>query len=70
MLYRNRAEKGFFPVEEMMTLRRMGGLAGHPSMHPPGVAMPGGPLGQGFPAAQGMAMAVSYTHLDVYKRQV
>lgn len=36
MLYRNLAEKGFFPVEEMMTLRRMGGLAGHPSMHTPG----------------------------------
>ena len=53
MLYRNLAEKGFFPVEEMMTLRRMGGLAGHPSMHTPGVEMPGGPLGQGFPAAQG-----------------
>ena len=58
MLYRNLAEKGFFPVEEMMTLRRMGGLAGHPSMHTPGVEMPGGPLGQGFPAAQGMAMAL------------
>mgnify|MGYP000802514375 FL=1 len=58
MLYRNLAEKGFFPVEDMMTLRRMGGLAGHPSMHTPGVEMPGGPLGQGFPAAQGMAMAL------------
>ncbi len=58
MLYRNLAEKGFFPVEEMSTLRRMGGLAGHPNMHTPGVEMPGGPLGQGFPAAQGMAMAL------------
>ncbi len=58
MLYRNLAEKGFFPVEEMATLRRMGGLAGHPNMHTPGVEMPGGPLGQGFPAAQGMAMAL------------
>lgn len=58
MLYRNLAEKGFFPVEEMATLRRMDGLAGHPSMHTPGVEMPGGPLGQGFPAAQGMAMAL------------
>ena len=58
MLYRNLAEKGFFPVSEMDTLRRMGGLAGHPSMHIPGVEMPGGPLGQGFPAAQGMAMAL------------
>lgn len=58
MLYRNLAEKGFFPVEDMMTLRRMGGLAGHPNMHTPGVEIPGGPLGQGFPAAQGMAMAL------------
>lgn len=58
MLYRNLAEKGFFPVEEMSTLRRMGGLAGHPNTHTPGVEMPGGPLGQGFPAAQGMAMAL------------
>lgn len=58
MLYRNLAEKGFFPVSEMATLRRMGGLAGHPNMHTPGVEMPGGPLGQGFPAAQGMAMAL------------
>ena len=58
MLYRNLAEKGFFPVSEMATLRRMGGLAGHPNMHTAGVEMPGGPLGQGFPAAQGMAMAL------------
>ena len=58
MLYRNLAEKGFFPVSEMATLRRMGGLAGHPSMHTPGVEIPGGPLGQGFPAAQGMALAL------------
>lgn len=58
MLYRNLAEKGFFPVEDMMTLRRMGGLPGHPSTHIPGVEIPGGPLGQGFPAAQGMALAL------------
>lgn len=58
MLYRNLAEKGFFPVERMSQLRKLGGLPGHPSMHVPGVEMPGGPLGQGFPAAQGMAMAL------------
>ena len=58
MLYRNLAEKGFFPVEDMASLRKMGGLAGHPNLHCPGVEMPGGPLGQGFPAAQGMAMAL------------
>ena len=58
MLYRNLAEKGFFPLSEMNTLRRLGGLQGHPSAHTPGVEIPGGPLGQGFPAAQGMAMAL------------
>lgn len=58
MLYRNLAEKGFFPKEDMMTLRRMGGLPGHPSTHVPGIEIPGGPLGQGFPAAQGMALAL------------
>jgi len=58
MLYRNLIEKGFIPAEELMTLRRMGGLAGHPNMHAKGVEMPGGPLGQGFPAAQGIAMAL------------
>lgn len=58
MLYRNLAEKGFFPLSEMATLRRLDGLPGHPSTHTPGVEMPGGPLGQGFPAAQGMAMAL------------
>ena len=58
MLYRNLAEKGFIPLSDMATLRRMGGLPGHPSTHLPGVEMPGGPLGQGFPAAQGMAMAL------------
>ena len=58
MLYRNLAEKGFIPMEMMSKLRRMGGLPGHPSMHTPGIEIPGGPLGQGFPAAQGMAMAL------------
>lgn len=58
MLYRNLIEKGFLPADSMSTLRRMGGLAGHPSTHINGVEMPGGPLGQGFPAAQGMAMAL------------
>jgi len=58
MLYRNLAEKGFFPLSEMMTLRRMGGLPGHPNTHVPGVELPGGPLGQGFPGAQGMALGL------------
>ena len=58
MLYRNLVEKGFLPADSMATLRRMDGLQGHPGMHISGVEMTGGPLGQGFPAAQGMAMAL------------
>ena len=58
MLYRNLVEKGFLPADSMATIRRMGGLQGHPGMHISGVEMTGGPLGQGFPAAQGMAMAL------------
>ena len=63
MLYRNLAEKGFIPMEMMSKLRRMGGLPGHPSMHTPGIEIPGGPLGQGFPAAQGMAMALKLNEI-------
>ena len=58
MLYRNLAEKGFIELSELDTLRRTDGLPGHPSNHTPGVEIPGGPLGQGFPAAQGMALAL------------
>jgi transketolase len=59
MLYRNLAELGYFPKEDMDFLRQFGcHLQGHPSLHTPGVEMPSGPLGIGFGAAQGMALGL------------
>lgn len=59
VLYAALAEKGFFPVDELMTLRKLGSrLQGHPSMkHLPGVDMSTGSLGQGLSVANGMALA-------------
>ena len=59
MLYRVLAEKGFFPVEEMNTLRDFETrLQGHPCMKDtPGVDMSTGPLGLGLSTAVGMALA-------------
>lgn len=59
MLYRVLAEKGFFPVEEMNTLRDFETrLQGHPCMKDtPGVDMSTGPLGMGLSTAVGMALA-------------
>ena len=53
------AERGFFPVEDLKTLRHTGSyLQGHPDMkHIPGVDMSSGSLGQGVSAAVGMAAA-------------
>lgn len=53
------AQKGFFPKEELMGLRRIDHmLQGHPDMkHTPGVDMSTGSLGQGISAACGMALA-------------
>lgn len=60
MLYRVLAEKGFFPVEEMKTLRCMDSrLQGHPCpLETPGVDAATGPLGIGLSAALGMSMAL------------
>ncbi|MBR3588790.1 MAG: transketolase [Clostridia bacterium] len=57
-LYACLAHKGFFPVEELKTLRKTGSrLQGHPSMHKtPGVDMSTGSLGQGISTAAGMAL--------------
>ena len=56
--YSTLAEKGFFPVEDLKTLRHTGSyLQGHPDMkHIPGVDMSSGSLGQGISAAVGMAL--------------
>ena len=53
------AERGFFPKEDLVTLRHTGSyLQGHPDMkHIPGVDMSSGSLGQGISAACGMALS-------------
>lgn len=58
-LYSTLAHRGFFPVEDLKTLRHVGSyLQGHPDMkHIPGVDMSSGSLGQGLSAAVGMALA-------------
>ena len=58
-LYAVLAEKGFFPKEELTTLRHIGSrLQGHPNMNDtPGVDMSTGPLGQGVSVAVGMALS-------------
>ena len=58
-LYSALANRGYFPVEDLLTLRHTGSyLQGHPDMkHIPGVDMSSGSLGQGISAAVGMAIA-------------
>ncbi len=58
-LYSALANRGFFPVKDLETLRHLGSyLQGHPDMkHIPGVDMSSGSLGQGLSAACGMALA-------------
>ncbi len=58
-LYSTLAQRGYFPVEDLKTLRHVGSyLQGHPDMkHIPGVDMSSGSLGQGISAAVGMALA-------------
>lgn len=66
-LYSVLAHRGFFPVEELKTLRHIGArLQGHPDMkHIPGVDMSTGSLGQGISAACGMALSAKLTS-DTY----
>lgn len=65
-LYRVLAEKGFFPVEEMKTLRCLDTrLQGHPCvLDTPGVDATSGPLGIGLAAALGMALALKLDGID------
>ena len=58
-LYAALANKGYFPVEDLLTLRHIGShLQGHPCMqHTPGLDMSSGSLGQGISAAVGMAIS-------------
>lgn len=58
-LYATMAARGYFPMEEMKTLRHLGSrLQGHPCMQElPGIDMSSGSLGQGISAAVGMAIS-------------
>ena len=64
-LYAALANRGYFPVEDLKTLRKLGSyLQGHPNMHIPGVDMASGSLGQGISAAAGMALGAKLGNKD------
>lgn len=65
-LYSALAHRGYFPVEDLLTLRHIGSyLQGHPDMkHIPGVDMSSGSLGQGLSCAVGMALAAKLQNKD------
>ena len=64
-LYSVLAEKGFFPKEELKSLRHIGALLqGHPCIHIPGVDMSSGSLGQGISVACGIALAGKIDNAD------
>ena len=66
-LYSALANRGYFPVEDLTTLRKLGSyLQGHPSMqYIPGVDMSSGSLGQGISAAVGMALGAKMDQKDI-----
>lgn len=68
MLYINMAEKGFFPKEDLKSLRQMDShLQGHPCAHKtPGVELSAGPLGLGLGAGLGMALGERMKKSDAY----
>lgn len=63
-LYSALANRGFFPISDLTTLRQIGSyLQGHPDMkHIPGVDMSSGSLGQGISAAIGMALSAKLSN--------
>ena len=65
-LYSTLAHRGYFPVEDLKTLRHTGSyLQGHPDMkHIPGVDMSSGSLGQGLSCAVGMALGAKLSGRD------
>ena len=65
-LYSTLAHRGYFPVEDLKTLRHVGSyLQGHPDMkHIPGVDMSSGSLGQGVSVAVGMALSAKMDNKD------
>ena len=66
-LYATLANCGFFPVDELLTLRHIGSrLQGHPNMNlTPGVDMSTGSLGQGISTAAGMAKGAKHLGKDI-----
>ena len=66
-LYAALANRGYFPVEDLPTLRHIGSyLQGHPNMNTvPGVDMSTGSLGQGISAAAGMAKGAKFLNKDI-----
>ena len=67
-LYATLAQRGYFPVEDLKTLRHLGSyLQGHPDMkHIPGVDMSSGSFGKGISAAVGMALSAKLSN-DSYR---
>ncbi len=65
-LYSTLAHRGYFPEEDLLTLRKIGSyLQGHPDMKKiPGVDMSSGSLGQGISAAVGMALGAKLSNKD------
>jgi transketolase len=68
ILYRILAERGYFPKEDLKTLRQAGSyLQGHPCVHKtPGVELSSGPLGLGLGAGIGMALGERLKGSDAY----
>ena len=66
-LYAALANRGYFPVSDLLTLRQIGShLQGHPNMNlTPGVDMSTGSLGQGLSAAAGMAKGAKFLGKDI-----
>ena len=65
-LYSALAHRGYFPVEDLLTLRHIGShLQGHPCLqHTPGIDMSSGSLGQGISVAVGMALSAKISNED------
>ena len=65
-LYSTLAHRGYFPVEDLLTLRHIGShLQGHPCIqHTPGIDMSSGSLGQGISTAVGMALGAKHQKKD------
>jgi transketolase len=65
-LYAVLADVGYFPKEELMTLRKLGSrLQGHPQLGLPGLEASTGSLGQGLSIANGMALAARLDKKDI-----